>query len=158
PGLQRSTIASVNAPLPQPTSSQRNPDGAASQSRNTSPASRLQRPIISSYDAPSSKRMVVLPGGVVIGPLACSCLSHIRGDLVLLGGVVARDDGARGLGRAEVDGLVRHVRRDEQEFAGLADGLVLEIAPPAGQHPAFQDVDAGLVADVRMRLGLRARR
>ena len=47
-GAQRSTISSVKAPLPQPTSIQRRPGRGASQSRKTSPASRLQIPIIRS--------------------------------------------------------------------------------------------------------------
>jgi hypothetical protein len=47
-GAHRSTSSSVNAPLPQPTSIQRSPAGGASQSRNTSPARRLQTPIIRS--------------------------------------------------------------------------------------------------------------
>ena len=40
-----SSISRVNTPVPQPTSSQRSPSTAASQSRNTAPAARLQCPM-----------------------------------------------------------------------------------------------------------------
>jgi hypothetical protein len=45
-GARRSTKSSVKAPLPQPTSMQRNPFDKLSQSRKTSPAKRLQTPIM----------------------------------------------------------------------------------------------------------------
>ena len=44
-GAQRLAISSLNAPVPQPTSSQRAPGGAPNQSRNFSPIARLQRPM-----------------------------------------------------------------------------------------------------------------
>ncbi len=44
-GAQRLAISSLNAPVPQPTSSQRAPEGGSSQSRNFSPIARLQRPM-----------------------------------------------------------------------------------------------------------------
>ena len=47
-GLQRAINSSVNAPLPQPTSIQCNAAFGSSQSRNFSPVSRLQTPIIRS--------------------------------------------------------------------------------------------------------------
>ena len=46
--LQRSATSWLKAPLPQPTSSQRNPGCGANQSRKTSPARRLHTPIIRS--------------------------------------------------------------------------------------------------------------
>ena len=47
-GLQVLTMRVVNAPVPQPTSSHAAFPGAASQSRNTAPTARLQRPMNSS--------------------------------------------------------------------------------------------------------------
>ena len=44
-GAQRFAISSLNAPVPQPTSSQRASAGGPSQSRNFSPIARLQRPM-----------------------------------------------------------------------------------------------------------------
>ena len=44
-GAQRFAISSLNAPVPQPTSSQRAFAGASSQARNFSPIARLQRPM-----------------------------------------------------------------------------------------------------------------
>ena len=44
-GAQRFAISSLNAPVPQPTSSQRAFAGAPSQARNFSPMARLQRPM-----------------------------------------------------------------------------------------------------------------
>jgi len=47
-GLLRSMSNCVNAPLPQPMSSQRAPFGTSIQSMKRAPTSTLQRPIISS--------------------------------------------------------------------------------------------------------------
>jgi hypothetical protein len=44
-GAHRSTTSSVKTPVPQPTSSQRAPEGGATQSRNAGATARLQRPI-----------------------------------------------------------------------------------------------------------------
>ena len=44
-GARVSSISCVNTPVPQPTSSQRAPSIGSSQSRNTAPTARLQRPM-----------------------------------------------------------------------------------------------------------------
>jgi hypothetical protein len=59
-GMQRSTRSCVKAPLPHPMSIHRSPDPGASQLMKVSPANWLQVPIIRSYAAPSSKRIVPL--------------------------------------------------------------------------------------------------
>ena len=71
-----------------------------------------------------------------------------RQHLVLLGGIVSGHDGAGGLGGAQVDGLVRHARRNEEKLAGLADDFVLQRGAPTGQYAAFEDVEGGFVAQV----------
>ena len=96
-----------------------------------------------------------LPRGVA---RAGSALRVVGNDVVLLGRVVARDDRARGLARAEVDRLVRDAGRDEQEIARLADDRGAEPLAVARLDPAFEDVDRGLVAAVRVRIGARAGR
>ena len=85
-----------------------------------------------------------------------SGLRRVGNDVVLLGRVVARDDRARRLGRAEVDRLVRHARRDEEEVAGLADHRRPQAVAVARLDPAFEDVDRrsrsrGARADRRVR-------
>src|SRR5262249_22842268 len=58
-GAHRSTISSVKAPLPQPTSIHFRPEGSASQSIKIAPTRRLQSPIYRSYERPSSNRIWV---------------------------------------------------------------------------------------------------
>src|SRR5437868_1729543 len=55
-----------------------------------------------------------------LGPVN-ALVDPVRPDLVLLGRVVARHDGTRRLGCAQVDRDVRHLGRDEQEVARFAD-------------------------------------
>ena len=58
-GAHRSTISSVKAPLPQPTSIHFRPEGSASQSIKIAPTRRLHSPIYRSYESPSSNRIWV---------------------------------------------------------------------------------------------------
>jgi hypothetical protein len=78
-------------------------------------------------------------------------------DALLLVGVVAGDDGEGRL-VVVVDGLMRHVRRDEEEVPLLEDQEFLEVVPEADVDPSPHHVDRRLEPLVEVRFGGAVRR
>jgi hypothetical protein len=60
---------------------------------------------------------------------------------LLLVGIVARDDGQGGFRNAEVDGLMWHVRFNQDEISFLADDRFLQLVTVARIHSAFEQVN-----------------
>jgi hypothetical protein len=73
-------------------------------------------------------------------PLQCAA-GVVGDDVVLLGGIVARDDRARRLGRAQVDRLVRDAGGMKRKSPRFADDARLEASAVARLDPALEHVD-----------------
>ena len=61
---------------------------------------------------------------------------------LLLVGIVARDNSKGGFRGVEVDGLMRHVRFDQDEISFLADDRFLQLLTVARSHSAFEQIMA----------------
>ena len=82
----------------------------------------------------------------------------VQHDRFLLAGDVAGDDGQRRFGVAQVDGLMRHTGRDEQEIAFLRDHRFLKTLAEKIIHLALQDIDTRFESVMIMRFRLAAGR
>ena len=75
----------------------------------------------------------------------------VQYDVFLLVGVVPRHDGVRRFAIAEVDGLVRDVRWDEDEVAGFVDHRFPQTRAETGLYPSFQEVDGRFETTANVR-------
>src|SRR4029453_11377934 len=73
--------------------------------------------------------------------------------MLLLVWVVARHDSNRGLGIAEIDWLMRYVRRDEDEISGLIHHAFFYFLAIARLHPTLEEIDGRLETFVYVRFG-----
>ena len=74
------------------------------------------------------------------------CPRIVGDDAFLLVRVIAGDQGFGRFGGTQVDRLVRHIRRDEDEVARFVDDRLAQTRPIAGFDPSFQQVDGGVIA------------
>jgi hypothetical protein len=75
---------------------------------------------------------------------------------ILLSGVVSRHNGTCRLFGTQVDCFVWHARWNKEKVSSLADYLVFKCVAPPSEDLAFQDIDASLVPEVYVWLGLGA--
>src|SRR5690349_4938008 len=86
------------------------------------------------------------------------CLGIVGDDAFLLVRVIASNEGSGRFGGTQVDGLVRHVSRDEDKVSGFVDDRLAQTRPIACLDASFQQVDGGFIAAMYMRLSGAARR
>ena len=82
-----------------------------------------------------------------------SVLVPIVYNALMLVGIAARDDGQGGFRSVEVDGLMWHVRFNQDEISFLADDRFLQLVTVTHIHSAFEQVNGGFISLMQVRLG-----